>query len=237
MSTVQSILTELKGMGSESTRNIYIKHGAPADKLYGVKVGDMKTIVKRIKKNHELALGLYDSGISDAMYLAGLIGDETKMTKADLNRWAKNSSWYMTSEYAVPFVAAESPYGWELALEWIQSPKEHIASAGWSTLGSIVSITPDDQLDQKAILKLMKEIEKTIHTSANRVRYTMNGFILSVGAHVKDLYPQAIETAKKIGKVDVEMGGTACQVPEVISYLKKLETANRLWKKRKTARC
>lgn len=81
-------------MGDEQTRKTLARHGAPAN-IYGVKVGDMKTIVKRVKKNHELAIGLYDSGNSDAMYLAGLIGDETKMTKADLNRWAKNSTWHM----------------------------------------------------------------------------------------------------------------------------------------------
>lgn len=237
METVQSILQELKSMGSPAILKVHITHGAPPEHSFGVKVGDMKTIVKRVKKNHELAKGLFATGNSDAMYLAGLIGDETKMTKADLNRWAKEATWSMISEYAVPFVAAESPHGWGLALEWIQSPKEHIASCGWSTLGNIVSITPDDDLDIKTIIKLVKQIPSTIHKAPNRVRYTMNGFVLCVGAYIIDLKNLVTETSLKIGKVHVDMGGTACSVPDIIPYLKKLEQSNRIGKKRKTARC
>lgn len=230
-------MSELEKMGSAQTLKVLANHGAPVKHMFGVKVGDMKTIVKRIKKNHELAKGLYNTGNGDAMYLAGLIGDETKMTKADLNTWAKQSNWQMISEYAVPFVAAESKFGWELAMEWIQSPKENIASCGWSTLSLIVATVPDDQLDIKAIMKLLKDIPKTIHQTENRVRYTMNGFVISVGAYVDGLYNLALETADKVGKVEVFMGKTACKVPEVKSYLKKIETIGKLGVKRKNARC
>jgi 3-methyladenine DNA glycosylase AlkD len=236
METVEKILKELETMGSEQTRKVLVKHGAPANQ-YGVKVGDMKKIVKRIKKNHELAIGLYDSGISDAMYLAGLIGDETKMTKADLNKWAKNSSWYMISEYAVPFVAAESPLGWDLALEWIQSPKENIATAGWATLSSIISTRPDEELDLKMIKKLLNSIVKDIHASSNRVRYTKNTFVLCVGGYIATMTEEAKAIAQKIGRVSVNLGDTACKVPDVIDYLKKMEQKNYIGRKRKSARC
>lgn len=237
MKNVESIMKELEALGSEQTKKTFIRHGAPADKVFGVKVGDLKTIVKRVKKNYELAKELYDTGNCDAQYLAGLIGDEKKMTKADLNRWVKKSSWNMTSEYTIPFVAGESVYGWELGLEWIESPKEAIASAGWATLSAYLSVNPDENLDYKKITALLKNIEKNIHKAPNRVRYTMNGFILSVGAYVADFFEVAIDTAKRMGEVYVDMGGTACKVPDVVDYLKKMQSKNYIGKKRKTARC
>ncbi|HPI55278.1 MAG TPA: DNA alkylation repair protein [Chitinophagaceae bacterium] len=236
MDTVASIMQELERMGSEQTRKTLMNHGAPAD-LFGVKVGDMKTIVKRVKKNYELAIGLYNTGNSDAMYLAGLIGDETKMTKADLNKWAKKSTWSMISEYTVPFVAAESPFGWELALEWINSNRENVASAGWATLGSYVSITPDDQLDINALKKLLAIIKKDIHQQPNRVRYTMNVFLISVGSYVRSLTEDAKKVATYIGHVFVEMGTTSCKVPDASDYIDKTIARNPLGKKKKTARC
>jgi len=236
METVEAILNELAEMGSAQTRKTFANHGAPAS-MYGVKVGDMKKIVKRIKKNHTLAKGLYDSGNSDAMYLAGLIGDETKMTKTDLNKWANNSSWYMISEFAVPFVAAESPLGWELALEWIDSPKENVAACGWATLSGIVSICPDEALDIKTLKSLLARVQKEIHQAQNRVRYTMNGFVLAVGAYVVSLTALAKQVAEKVGKVHVTVGNTACKVPEVIPYLEKMETLDKVGVKRKTVRC
>ena len=68
--TVQDILSELAQMGSENTKKIFMRHGA-IEPIYGVKVGDLKTIQKIIKKDYQLALDLYATGNSDAMYLAG----------------------------------------------------------------------------------------------------------------------------------------------------------------------
>ncbi len=236
MDTVESIMLELEKMGSEQTRKTLTRHGAPPT-MFGVKIGDLKTIVKRIKKNNELAIGLYDTGNSDAMYLAGLIGDETKMTKADLTKWAKHSTWQIISEYTVPFVTAESPFALELAQEWISSKTEKIASAGWATLSLYMSITPNERLDVKWIKALMSQACNDIHNSPNRVRYTMNGFILSVGAYIPELTNEAKKIALKIGEVHIDMGDTACKVPPIIPYLEKMEKMNKIGQKRKNARC
>lgn len=134
--TAKEILSWLKQMGSESTRKIFEKHGAPPNQ-YGVKIENLKTIQKKVKKNYELSLELYDSGISDAQYLAGLIADETRMTKKDLQHWADTASWYQLNEYTVAWIAAESDHGWELSLKWIDSKKENVQSSGglhWQTL-------------------------------------------------------------------------------------------------------
>src|SRR6266567_2958069 len=118
--TAQEILTEIKPLGRDSYRNVLFNHGIP-EPCYGVKVEHLKKIQKRIKMNYRLALDLYDTGISDAMYLAGLIADDAQMSKKDLQGWADRAYWYMLSEYTVPWVAAGSKHGHEIALEWIDS--------------------------------------------------------------------------------------------------------------------
>ena len=118
--TVTKILAELKTYSSESVKKIFLKHGAK-EPFYGVKVEDLKKIVKKVKKDYTLSLELYNTGNSDAMYLAGLIADEQQMSKKDLQNWAKNGYWYMISEFTVAWVTAESKYGHELALEWIEA--------------------------------------------------------------------------------------------------------------------
>ncbi len=75
--TTEEIMVELHRYGSEQTKKVLIKHGA-REPFFGVKVQDLKKIVKKVKKNHALALELYATGNSDAMYLAGLITDEDK---------------------------------------------------------------------------------------------------------------------------------------------------------------
>ena len=233
--TKDEVLKELKSYGSEPIRKVLMAHGAD-NTTYGVKISDMKKTVKKIKKDYKLSLDLFNTGIYDAMYMAGLIADEDKMTKKDLNVWAENSKTYGTSEYTVAWIAAESKFGWELANEWIKSKKENIASSGWSTFSNYIALTENDKLDLKAIEKLMEKVLKDINASPNRVKYTMNGFIISVGSYIPQLSSKAIEIGKKLGVVEVDMKGTSCKIPSAVDYINKV-VARGYAKKKKTVRC
>jgi hypothetical protein len=171
------------------------------------------------------------------MYLAGLIADEKEITPEQLNAWVEGAYWYMLSEYTVAWIAAESRYGWELALKWIESDREHIAAAGWSTLSNLVSITEDAQLDIRKLEELLMRAESGIHQSQNRVRYAMNGFVIAMGSYVSEMKGKAETVAASIGKVSVEMGGTACKVPLATDYIKKVADRGKTGRKRKMARC
>ena len=223
-------------MGSEQTKKTLLRHGA-LEPFFGVKVGDMKTIVKRVKKDHALSMALYDTGNSDAMYLAGLIADEKKISKSDLRHWVEKAYWYMISEFTVAWVASESPYGWELALEWIESDREQTATAGWATLASWCTIRPDSTLDMDDLRKLLDRVANTIHQAPNRVRYTMNGFVMACGICVAPLSDYAIATAEKIGQIYVDMGDTSCKVPLASAYIQNAREKGKIGHKKKMARC
>lgn len=236
MPTAAEIVAELKKLGSESIKKIFLRHGA-REPFFGVKVEDMKKIQKRVKKDHALALELYDTGIGDAQYLAGLIADPPKMTKAQLQKWVKTAAWGMVGEYTVPWVASESRFGAELARAWMDSKNEDIAASGWATWSSLVGITPDEDLDLDELVDLLERVQEQIHAAPNRVRYVMNGFVISVGAFVPALTARAKAVARAIGQVEVDMGGTSCQVPDAVTYIQKVEKAGRVGKKRASARC
>lgn len=233
--TVKEVMKELEGYGNEQTKKIYINHGA-TEPLFGVKIADIKRLAKKIKIDHALALELYDTDNSDAMYLAGLIADENLVTRDELRKWAKHARWYMLSEYSVAGLAADSPHGWKLGIEWINSGEEMVEAAGWSALSNWISITPDEMLHKDAILEFMNLVTENIETAQNRVRYTMNGFIIAVGSYIPSLSKKALKVARQVGKVDVDMGGTACKVPLAETYINKVISSNHQGKKRKKAR-
>lgn len=234
--TKDEVMKELENMGNESTKRVLMNHGA-REPFFGVKVQDMKKIVKKVKKNYLLSLELYETGNSDAMYLAGLIADEKQMTKADLQKWMRGAYWYMISEYTVPWIAAESDYGIELAMEWIDSEKESKAAAGWATLSSLLSIKKDEEFDIGLLRSLLKRVEMQIHQMPNRVKYTMNGFVIALAAFYEALTDEAMKTAFHIGKVEVYMGKTSCKVPFAPEYIQKVIKKGRVGKKKRTARC
>lgn len=234
--TAKEIVQQLKPLGTESYKNVLLKHGV-REPVFGVKIEELKKIQKRIKNDYQLALDLYDTGIYDAMYLAGLIADDPKMTKKDLRHWIDKANCPTLCEYTVAWVAAQSPHGRELALEWIDSKKENTAACGWATLSGLVAVTDDSKLDLAELKQLLQRVQKTIHQQPNRVRYVMNGFVIAVGSYVKALTDTALQTAAQIGPVSVDTGGTACKVPYAGDYIQKVQKRGAIGKKRKTVKC
>lgn len=233
--TAAEILAELKPLAKESYKKTLLNHGIP-EPVLGVSIEELKKIQKRVKHDYQLALDLYDTGIYDAMYLAGLIADDARMTKKDLQRWVEKAGSALCC-YTVPWVAAGSKHGWELALKWIESKKESIAAAGWTTFVSLMSIKDDKELDLGKLKQLLQRVEKSIHDAPNTVRYAMNTFVIGLGTYVKPLAEPAMKSAKKIGQVTVDMGQTACKVPYAPDYIKKVQQRGSVGKKRKSVKC
>ncbi len=233
---VKTIMIELEAKGNEGVKKIFLKHGIK-EPFFGVKIEYLKVIQKKIKKDYQLSKELFATGNADAMYLAGLIADEDKMTKNDLSVWVEQAVSTNISEHTVPWITAESKFGYDLAIEWIDSKKEFIVACGWSTLSSIVAIKPGNELDIPALKKLLARVEKNIHDVDNRVRQKMNGFIIAVGSYVTLLTEDAINISKRIGQVKVDMNGTACKVPDAVQYITKVKDKGTLGKKKKMARC
>lgn len=234
--TADQILKEIEPLGTEGYRRVLRNHGITGP-LFGVKVEELKKYEKAIKKNYQLALDLYDTGVYDAMYLAGLIADETKMTKDDLRGWLEKATSDAVAEFAVAWVAADGPHGWDLALEWIESPDEKAQVVGWGTLSSLVAVKDDGELDIPALRGLLERVSATIHAQPDKARYKMNGFVIALGSYVSELTDEALRAGEAIGTVQVDMGNTACKVPFAPDYIRKVADKGRIGKKRKSARC
>ena len=234
--TAAEILKQLEPLGADSYKKVLLNHGIK-EPVFGAKIGELKKFQKRIKKDYQLALDLYDTGVYDAQYLAGLIADETKMTKKDFRHWLAKGNCAAICGTIVAWVAAESRHGRELGVDWIESKKESTSQAGWATLSSLVAIKDDSHLDLAELKRLLQRVEQTIHQQSNHVRYAMNGFVIALGTYVQEFTELAVQTGEKIGPVSVDMGNTACKVPHAPEYIQKAQKRGVVGKKRKTAKC
>jgi 3-methyladenine DNA glycosylase AlkD len=235
--TSKEILAEMKLLGSDSYKRMLMRNHGVKEPVFGVKIGDLKRFQKRFKVNHQLAMDLYETGNYDAMYLAGLIADDQKMTKATLRRWVKKANAGALPGATVAWVAAGSPHGWEIALEWIESPVDFIAEAGWSTLASIVALKEDSELNMTALKRLIELLETTIRKAPGRVSYAMNQFLIAVGCYVQPLTASAIAAGERVGVITAELGHNNCEIPFSPDRIRKAQKAGAIGRKRKTVKC
>ena len=233
---LSDVMAELEQKGTAATKKTHLRHGAP-EPLFGVRVGDLKPLQKKLKGRQDLALELYATRNSDAMYLAGLIADGTKMTRKQIDSWAAGATWHLIAGCPVSWVAAEHPHGFEIAEKWIDSKRELTATAGWTALAGIVSTVADENLPIDRLNALLDRVVNTLAASPDRVRYAMNGFVISCGTYVAALGDKAIAAARQLGTVSVDMGDTSCKVPDAEAYILKSRRGAAAAPKRKTMRC
>lgn len=233
--TFDEIIIELEKYGNAQTKKVLMNNGA-MEPLYGVKVGDLKKIQKKIKKDYKLSMTLFETGNYDCMYLAGLIADEKMMTKEDLSSWMALTNSHAIAEYTVAWITAESDYGFEMAEEWMKSDNELYQTAAWSVMTSL-SMLSGVEIEDEYWEDLIGKAVLEINSANNRVKYSINNFIIAMGGYNNDLSNLALEAARKIGKVEVDMGKTACKVPDAESYIERMIKMGRMGKKKKKARC
>ena len=235
--TTGEVMAELEALGQDRYRQLLFRNYGVKEPCFGVKIGDLKKIQKRIGKDHALALELFATGNYDAMYLAGLIADDARMTKRDLARWVSQAYAGALPGSTVPWVAAGSPHGHEMARKWIESPKPLVAAAGWATLSCLVALKPDAELDLAELKQLIQHVKRTIADAPDAVRYQMNSFLICVGCYVPALTDAAIRLGEEIGPVTADLGDNNCQIPFAPEYIRKVRDRGAIGKKRKSVKC
>lgn len=230
------ILKELETLGTERTKKAYLQQGAH-EPVFGVATGAMKPLVKKIKKNQELAEELYDTGIYDAMYLAGMIADPQIMSQSDFNRWMEGAYFYMISDYIVAVTLAETDFAQSVSNQWIATGKELYVSAGYSCYCWLLGSRKDEEFEKDKLEQMLETVKNTIHDQPDRAKYAMNNFISTVGVSYMPLHEEALSVANTIGKVEVRRGGNECNVPVASETIQKAMDKGRLGFKRKNVRC
>lgn len=210
-------MAALEKAGSAQTRKTYARHGA-REPMFGVSFATLKTLMKRIRVDHELALALWDTGNLDARNLAVKVVDPARMSPADLDRWAQTPCIRMCIGY-VAHVAAEGPHARAKADQWLAASDEAQTCVAWSLVGAMAM--RDETTPNAWFAERLAEIEKTIHTAPNARREAMNQAVIAIGCRSSSLHKSATAAAKRIGKVEVDHGDTACKTPDAAQTIDK----------------
>ena len=231
--TFKQVMKELESLGTEQTRKIYRNHGADIDQ-FGVSVANIKKIAKKLKGKHDLGMELMHSGNVDAIYLSQYVVNPDYVCREDLEEVIELSSYYMILDNVVaPIIARNKELIDELLYEYLESENDRKRQVAYSVYSMVLGGYEDSEIDYNHVKDIISIVRENIHGEENRVRYSMNNFLIAAGAANKDITEISKEAAKHIGKVHVYMGKTSCKVPDAYSYIEKIESKGYIGKKRK----
>lgn len=221
--TVKEVLAELKANSNENTLKHNKKFGA-GDNQYGVKMGDIRALAKKIKSDHELGLKLWETGNVDAQQVAILIMKPKQLTAAELDSMVKTISFSHVADWFNSYILKDHPEKDKHREKWMKSKNVWAARSGWSlTAGKVVRAA--DELDLE---KLLDRIEKEMPKAAPEVQWTMNTTLAQIGINHPEHRKRAIDIGEELGVLrdyPVSKGCTSPFAPiwinEMVSRQKK----------------
>lgn len=192
--TLKETLTQLEALGNQTMVAHNIKYGAGKNQ-FGVKMGDIRALAKKIKTDHTLALELWDTENIDARFLATLIIDSKKLSHDDINRLVKSEKFVHLADWLYTNVIKLYPENESLRNEWLKSDNAMCARAGWSLTSGCITRNPD-VIDIPAILD---RIETEMPGAATEVQWTMNNTLANIGIRFPEYLDRALAIGEKLG--------------------------------------
>jgi 3-methyladenine DNA glycosylase AlkD len=192
--TVKEVLAQLKSLGDDARRKHNAKAGAP-DNQFGVKLGDIRSMAKKIKTDHELALKLWDTGNVEAQLLATLIIKPKSLSADEVDKLTRSTTCAQVAEWLNSYVVALHPENETLRVKWMKAKDPWAARAGWHLTASRVNKGAAG-LDLPALLD---RIEKEMPKAKPEVQWTMNNTLAAIGIHDAKLRKRAVAIGEKIG--------------------------------------
>ena len=192
--TLETTLKQLEALGNEKVRAQSIRHGA-GDNQYGVRLGDIRTVAKGIKTDHELALTLWATGNVDARLLATLVIRSQKLSVDELDSMVRSVDCAQVADWLTSYVIRQHPDKETLRQRWLVSADPWAARAGWALTAERVAQSPAG-LDLAALLD---RIESELRDAAPPAQWTMNTTLAEIGIHFPEQRDQAIAIGEALG--------------------------------------
>lgn len=192
--TLDEALNQLQALGNAKVRAQNAKSGA-GDNQFGVSLGDIRVLAKKIRTDHELALSLWETGNIDAQFLATLLIRPKKLSAEEMDRMVRSVSFVRVADWLNAYVVRQHPDKESLRQDWMAADDRWAARAGWDLTAERVAKSPDG-LDLPALLD---RIESEMAGAVPEVQWTMNNTLAAVGIHFPEHRERAIAIGETLG--------------------------------------
>ncbi len=223
------IIQKLKSLANQENLNGMARYGINPHNNLGISIYQLRSLAKEIGTNHTLALKLWDSGIHDARLLACFIDDPQKVTRDQMDTWAKDFDSWDICDQACTSLFDLSPYAVEKVHQWAREEKEFVKRAAFCLIAGLAVH------NKKANDRMFEDLLPLLITHAvddrNYVKKAVNWVLRNIGKRNLFLNKKALIVAYEIQKINTRSARWITS--DAIRELKKEKVQQRLGSKMK----
>jgi len=164
----------------------------------GVPVAELRRIARTHRRDHDLALALWASGIHEARLLAGMVADPRQVTDEQMESWvAELDSWDVCDQLCINLLV-KTPFAWSKAMEWSGRDEEFAKRAGFALIAALA--IHDKEADDARFLALLPVIEEATDDGRNYVKKAVSWALRHIGKRGVALNKAAVAAAQRISQ-------------------------------------
>ena len=198
---VREALTWLERRGSRRTREeMPTRYGITAPKAFGVSVGTIKQLAKRLGRDHALAAALWSTGWYEARLLASFVAQPERVTAAQMDGWARDFDNWGVVDTVCFHVWDRTPHAWRKIERWSTRRGEHQKRAAFVLLACVA--LHDKESNDAKFVKSLALVERAADDDRNFVKKAVSWALRSVGRRSAALNSKSVELSQRLSQSD-----------------------------------
>lgn len=176
------------------------RYGINAAGTLGVPIPVLRQLAKECGRSHELAEELWESGVHEARILATLVDEPARVTRRQMDRWARDLDSWDVCDHATHNLFRYTPFAFAKAARWARAKPEFVRRAGFSLMAGL-AVKAKDASDAQ-FEAFLPRIEEAATDDRNMVKKAVNWALRQIGKRNARLRMKAIAKAEEIRQLD-----------------------------------
>jgi 3-methyladenine DNA glycosylase AlkD len=198
--SVESILAGMRSKADPKAVAGMAKFGISSQGTLGLSMPLLRSMAGRIGRNHELAQGLWNSGVHEARILAALVDEPKKVTELQMEKWVADFDSWDVCDGCCGNLFDRTPFAYEKAVAWSKRGEEFVKRAGYVLMAELA--VHDKEAPDDAFLGFFGPIERGSTDSRNFVKKGVNWALRQIGKRNLKMNRAALQLAGKISKME-----------------------------------
>jgi 3-methyladenine DNA glycosylase AlkD len=198
--TSRQVLATLRRMAKPRYKEGMARFAIPSDRAFGIPMGDLHKLAKRIGRDHALAEDLWTTGVYEARMVAAFVDEPAAVTPAQMDRWCDDFDNWATCDTVCFKLFDRTRHAFAKVRAWARRPGEFQKRAAFALLASIAA--HDKKAPDAAFLKCLPLIERAARDERNFVKKGVSWALRGVGHRGPELHAAAVALARKLAASD-----------------------------------
>lgn len=192
---LDDLVQQLRDLAVPANVSGMAKFGINPVNTLGVSMPNIRKLGGR-KKDHALAMALWQTGIHEARILASIVDQQALVTREQMDAWTADFDSWDVCDQVCSNLYTKTPFAVEKARLWSGSEVEFVKRAGFAMMAYIA--VHCKKVEDAVFLEFLEIIERSAGDGRNFVKKAVNWALRQIGKRSAQLYQPALEVSRRL---------------------------------------